>query len=120
MIQSIKDKLKSSNGESIAEVLIALLIGVLALTLLASMITAGANMVKTSSSAYEKYLENSSKAAANRLSGASTSEGTVYFKEADGSGNVNLTGKETSGSVSVSVDSTADEEDSVIIYIKKK
>ena len=52
---NVKEKLKSSAGESIAEVLIALLISSLALMMLAGMINAASNTITTSRNILEKY-----------------------------------------------------------------
>ena len=51
----IKKKIRSRTGDSIAEVLIALLISSLALVMLASMITASANMITKSRDTLEDY-----------------------------------------------------------------
>ena len=51
----VTQKLKSSSGESFAELLIALLISSLALMMLAGMINASANMVSTSRKTLENY-----------------------------------------------------------------
>ena len=55
MIKRVKQKLKSDAGESIAEVLIALLIAALALTMLASVISTSARMITQSKEKLEKY-----------------------------------------------------------------
>ena len=55
MKRRIRKKLKSQAGESIGEVLIALLISSLALVMLASMISATNNMVKNSDTAMKDY-----------------------------------------------------------------
>jgi len=52
---NVKEKLKSSAGESIAEVLIALLISSLALMMLAGMINAASNTITTSRKILEDY-----------------------------------------------------------------
>lgn len=52
-------KLKSSAGETISEVLIALLISSLGLVMLASMITAASNAVSTSRKTLEAYYNDS-------------------------------------------------------------
>ena len=55
MMAKVTQKLKSSAGESIAEVLIALLISALALMMLAGMINAASNTVTTSREILEDY-----------------------------------------------------------------
>lgn len=51
-------KLKSRNGESIAEVLVATLIAALATVMFASMVTASENMVRKSDKAYNDYVKD--------------------------------------------------------------
>ena len=51
--------MKSQAGETIAEVLIALLISTLALTMLAAMISSSSSMIQKSSHILEEYYENS-------------------------------------------------------------
>lgn len=66
-------KLKSDSGETIAELLIALLISSLALIMLAGMINASANMVSTSRKTLEDYYgstpENSTGTATIKFTG---------------------------------------------------
>ena len=57
---SLKRKIRSRKGDSIAEVLIALLISSLALVMLASMISSSGRMITTSQSVMEKYYAASS------------------------------------------------------------
>ena len=52
-------KLHSRSGETIAETLVALLIAAIALTMLAGMITATANLVKTSENKMDEYYKKS-------------------------------------------------------------
>ncbi len=51
-------KLKSRSGETISELLIALLVSSLALTLLAGMITAASRIVRNSMKSMENYVEH--------------------------------------------------------------
>lgn len=51
-------KLKSQNGESIAEVLVATLIAALATVMFASMVTASDNLIRKSDDAYKEYLQD--------------------------------------------------------------
>ena len=69
-------KVKSAAGESLAEVLVSLLIGALALLLLAGMITASSAMVKRSTESMETYNEKENAAAEK----AGTGSGTVVLK----------------------------------------
>ena len=55
MIKRVKQKLKSDAGESLGEVLIALLIAALALTMLASVISTSARMISQSKEKLEDY-----------------------------------------------------------------
>jgi type II secretory pathway component PulJ len=55
MINKIKEKLKSGKGESIAEVLVSLLISSLALVMLASMINSSSRIIQSSKANMEKY-----------------------------------------------------------------
>lgn len=74
-------KLRSQAGESIAETLIAVLVIAVALTMLASMITATANMVKRSERTMDAYY--TANAALETLS---SGEGmTISIKEEGGS-----------------------------------
>ncbi len=67
-MKKIRSKLQSRQGETISEVLIALLIAALALTILASMISASSNIVVTS----RRVLENYYSAAPEATSGKAT------------------------------------------------
>ncbi len=77
---SLKEKIirriGGSKGESLAEVLIALLISSLGLVLLAAMITSSGNMLTSSKAAMKEYV-----AAENRLAeqGSSSLEGSVVI-----------------------------------------
>lgn len=55
ILTRMNEKLKSKSGESISEVLVALLISALAIVLLASMIAASTNMVMKSKSKMKDY-----------------------------------------------------------------
>ena len=59
MIKSIRKKLSGNQGDSIAEVLIALLISSLALVMLASMITSSSKMIISSKTKMEEYYSSS-------------------------------------------------------------
>lgn len=60
-MKQVKRKLCSPAGETISEVLIALLISTLALMILAGMISATAGVVKTSSEKMETYYSENAK-----------------------------------------------------------
>jgi type II secretory pathway component PulJ len=55
MKKKVLDKLRSRRGDSIAEVLISLLISVVALVMLAAMITSSTRLIQRSRDAMEKY-----------------------------------------------------------------
>lgn len=57
MKKSLRNKLQSETGESIAEVLVALLISAIALMMLAGMITSSTNTVTRSRTAMNTYIE---------------------------------------------------------------
>ncbi len=59
MKRRVKTKLYSQGGETISEVLIALLISALALTMLATMISSTVSMVTKSKTSIKEYYENS-------------------------------------------------------------
>lgn len=73
-IHRIKARLRSRAGESIAEVLVSLLISSLALVMLAGMISATARMVKRSEGYIETYVEGVNVVAEK---GSSSAGGTV-------------------------------------------
>lgn len=61
MINKIKAKLKSGKGESIAEVLVSLLISSLALVMLASMINSSSRIIQSSKVNMESYYSANNK-----------------------------------------------------------
>lgn len=77
-------KLNSQSGESIAETLFAVLVAAIALTMLAGMITATANMVKTSEDKMDTYYTESRKleeiGAGSELSLSITSEDDIKIE----------------------------------------
>ena len=83
MTERIKKKLKSKSGETIAEVLVALLISSLGLVLLASMISSSYNLITKSRSMIEDYVNSE-----NRLveQEQTVDTGNVTVKMKDGSG----------------------------------
>ena len=56
-MKRVKDKLKSRRGDSIAEVLVALLISAVALVMLASMITTSTNLIRKSGAHLADYYQ---------------------------------------------------------------
>ena len=70
--QRMKKKIKSNMGDSIAEVLIALLIAAVALVMLASMINASANMITRSATFMNNYYSTSN--TLNTKTGATSSD----------------------------------------------
>ncbi len=113
-------KLRSGRGESIAEVLVALLISAVALVLLASMISVSSSLVKKSRTAMEEYDE-----AGNRLNamaapepGATGDEGKI--KLTMGGDEIKLTPDQAinaiDGSISVYWYENTETGDTVIAY----
>ncbi len=89
----IRKKLRNQKGDSIAEVLIALLISALALVMLASMITSSANMITNSKDRMNAYYAESPNLAFPPADSTKTAEITMndqkypvcfYFPEGDG------------------------------------
>ena len=76
MKRRIKQRLRSQNGETIGEVLIALLVSAIALTMLAQMIGSATGMITRSEKNMEEYYE-----AVNPLSDRDSAkeDGTVSF-----------------------------------------
>lgn len=67
---SVRKKFSDRKGESIGEVLVALLISSVALVMLASMITSSSSLITSSEEKMEKYYQNSA---------VLTGEGTAAF-----------------------------------------
>ena len=78
MAMRMHHKLKSKKGESITEVLVALLISALAIVLLAGMVNASTNMILKSKDKMEKYA-NAENSVVER-NGNEPATGTVTFK----------------------------------------
>lgn len=78
MAMRMHHKLKSKKGESITEVLVALLISALAIVLLAGMVNASTNMILKSKNKMEKYA-NAENSVVER-NGNEPATGTVTFK----------------------------------------
>ncbi len=79
LAERIRKKLKGNAGESLAEVLIALLIAALALTMLASVITSTSRMLTRSKEKMQKY--DQANAAVAGMNGAETSTTTFSLNE---------------------------------------
>ncbi len=79
-MKKIRAKLKSRKGDSIAEVLVALLIAGVALVLLASMITSSTNIISRSRERMETYYADNNALAAQSGGGG---EATVTVKNGD-------------------------------------
>ena len=104
-------KLRKNNGESIGEVLVALLISVLSMTLLASMIAASVSLTRSSKEKLSDYY-----AAQNTLENktAASVDGSVTFT--DNSGNVKL----TDGDIEISIRNNGqDGKEEILSYAKK-
>ena len=72
-MKQIAGKLRSRKGETIAETLVSLLVGCLALMVLAGMIAATARLVRTSEDKMDEYYVESAKLAEPEKSGESDS-----------------------------------------------
>lgn len=103
-------KLKSRNGESIAEVLVATLIAALATVMFASMVTASENMVRKSDTAYDNYVKDRRTIADNYGKRNKGVPATVTISSPDGSVNIR------SGSTVKSVIRYQDPQNKYFIY----
>ncbi len=92
--RNILSKLKSEAGESLGEVLIALLIAALALTMLASVISTASGVINRSKMAVDRY-----DAATNELNSLSNSEDVFYDSEKT----LKIVNKPTNKTVSIKV-----------------
>ena len=86
MKTKLKKRLRSQAGETIAEVLIALLISVLALTMLAMMISSTVGLVNRSKEKMNEYYDQNAV-----LEMQTEPVGTVAVTIADSAGRVNVT-----------------------------
>lgn len=84
-------KLRSQSGESLAETLIAVLVIALAMTILAGMIGAAGNMVKTSEVKMNEYYESNRK--------------LETFSEESGNATVNITASGEAASTTENIES---------------
>lgn len=111
MRHTIPEKLKSRCGESIAEVLVSIIVIAFGLLLLASMILSSQKMIQASKT--NEQMMNSARSSldsAMAASDGSGTTGTVIIQDSSG-GSVNLsgTGTTTSGSVRIKKGSAASE-----------
>lgn len=82
---SILKKLQSKRGESLAEVLVALLVSTAGIMMLAGMITSATNMISKSRNAMNDYYErNNYLETHTNGSGISVGSGTVFLKDSAG------------------------------------
>lgn len=103
MAKKLRDRLRSRAGESIGEVLVALLISVLGLMLLAGMIAASTRMVQRNRESMNAYIDGGNKLAEQSAQ--------------DGSGTVTLNyGGSASSTVNVSYYKTTVNGKTVISY----
>ena len=91
-------KLRSSRGDSIAEVLIALLISVVALVMLAAMIASSTRLIQQSRTAIEKY-DAANNALATMADGSASGNGKLIVKA--GGNTVKLTGSDPTDGIAV-------------------
>lgn len=83
ILNQAKRKIKNENGESLAEVLIAVLVSALGMVLLASMITHSASIITRSKDHFQNYIEKE-----NELVLASKDDGDNGYIKLD---NISLT-----------------------------
>ena len=87
LLRATVKRLKSKKGESISEVLVALLLSTLGIMLLAGMINASANMITKSKDKIKDYVEAENGIVAQSSSGVS---GTVSFTNIEGTETIKL------------------------------
>lgn len=80
-------KLKSQNGESLGETMIALLISILGLALLAMMIETSANLIKKSDTEFNSYIGKENKLV-EKTEESNTLKGQVYISSANDNTNI--------------------------------
>lgn len=90
MFKKLKRKLRSKRGESLTEVLIALLISGIAMMMLASMIATTQRIVTKTKSSTKEYVGGNNKLV-EKSSDALSGSGNVEFDLMDGSGVYRLT-----------------------------
>ncbi len=90
-MKKLLHKLRGQVGESLAETLVAVLVIALAMTILAGMIGAAGNMVKTSETKMNEYYESNVK--------------LENFSEAGGTATVNITASGEAASITGNIES---------------
>lgn len=90
MMKAIRRKLSSKLGDSIGEVLVALLISSLALMMLASMITSSTHLILNSKDKLESYYQQNNKLS-SRTGTTTASSATIKFEGEAGGYQVNIT-----------------------------
>ena len=83
ILNNVKDKLKNERGDSIGEVLVALLISAVALVMLASMIASSVSLTDKSKNKLKEYY-TASIDLANQQDSSSDGTGTVRIKNSTG------------------------------------
>ena len=99
LLRATVKRLRSTKGESISEVLIALLISTLGIMLLAGMINASANMITKSKDKIKDYVAKENGIVAQSSSGAVT--GQVAFVVGSGENTQTIRLNESSDTVNV-------------------
>ncbi|MCR5294087.1 MAG: hypothetical protein K6E30_02775 [Lachnospiraceae bacterium] len=89
-MRRIKRKLKSSSGESIVEVLVALLISALALTMLAGMVTASQRIITRSEQVLKAYYSSENALEKFDSNGAVRSVAAVKVEKTEATGDVSI------------------------------
>lgn len=87
-------KLKSQNGESIGEVLVATLIVALGSVMFASMVSTSERLIQRSDSAYKEYLEDYNSIEENPLDPKKGTAASVKITSEDGSVGIQLNASE--------------------------
>ena len=82
--ECFRRSLKNSRGESLVETLVAILVGALAMTLLASMIVTSTRLTQESSKTIDEYYASNNLVAAKSDDGKVTGEGTIVLNDKDG------------------------------------
>ena len=83
-ISAAKKRLRSSRGESIAEVLVSLLISAVALVMLASMISASSRMISESRDSFAEYYERNNRLTKHVKDDDSIAEARFNFRDQTG------------------------------------
>lgn len=82
MMKKMKSRLRSKKGESIAEVLVAVLLSAIGLTMLATMISATSKMVIRSRNLTKEYVEQNNQLV-EKKDGTPTRTGSVQVRRVD-------------------------------------